>query len=294
MGWGRGMPRAKEAAGSGGVLTPMGFGTGGLHVLGGPRASTGGCSPASHSEKGPGCPWPEPPSTLTGVVAGDAGGTAKHLPEQGGILLSVLDEHVLQGLRPVQLIEDDGGCGRQSQGGWMSAGSSRAGGDGNRYVPIVRAGTEVVCPLCPWRRPQGLCSHSCILLSALLPWSSSITLLWCPQIPGPPYRYSPVHSPSPGSGAATAAAGDSQFAISSPSQRAPPTTVPAPFPRDSHQLGKEKIVSLRGCAEPPGPTLHSCCLLHLTQKQLRCRQTAVLNYSAIKAEDKLLAAPACD
>lgn len=64
---------------------------------------------------------PHPSLPRTGVVAGDAGGAAKDLPEQGGILLPVLDEDILQCLCPVQLIEDDGGCRTQRQGwvcGW--------------------------------------------------------------------------------------------------------------------------------------------------------------------------------
>lgn len=54
------------------------------------------------------------PPPRTGVVAGDAGGAAENLPEQGGVLLAVLNEDVLQRLRPVQLVEDDGGCKAQS------------------------------------------------------------------------------------------------------------------------------------------------------------------------------------
>lgn len=123
-------PRRWQAL-AGSSLT--GFGTVQSHVPGGPQSwcqGVLGCSSASHGKKGPGCPCQPscceelPPSTplpRTGVVAGDTGGTAKHLPEQGGILLPVLDEDILQRLRPVQLIEDDSGCGRQEleAGGWQ-------------------------------------------------------------------------------------------------------------------------------------------------------------------------------
>lgn len=47
----------------------------------------------------------------TWVVASDSRGTAEDLPQQRGVLPAVLGEHILQGLRPVELIEDDGGCG---------------------------------------------------------------------------------------------------------------------------------------------------------------------------------------
>lgn len=47
----------------------------------------------------------------TWVVASDPCGTAEDLPQQRGVLSTVLGEHVLQGLCPVELIEDDGGCG---------------------------------------------------------------------------------------------------------------------------------------------------------------------------------------
>lgn len=43
------------------------------------------------------------------VVAGDSRGTAEDLPQQRGVLPAVLDEHILQGFCPVELIEDDGG-----------------------------------------------------------------------------------------------------------------------------------------------------------------------------------------
>lgn len=45
----------------------------------------------------------------TWVVAGQARRTAKHLPEKGGVFFPVLLEHLLQSLRPVQLIQHDGG-----------------------------------------------------------------------------------------------------------------------------------------------------------------------------------------
>lgn len=46
---------------------------------------------------------------FTWVVAGQACGAAKHLPEEGRVILPVLFKHLLQGLRPVQLIQHDGG-----------------------------------------------------------------------------------------------------------------------------------------------------------------------------------------
>lgn len=89
------------------------------------RPGPGGFSSPSNSEKGLGCPGHSPsvsqplcataplchsPSLpRTGVVSGDAGGAAEDLPEEGGILLPVLDEDILQGLCPVQLVEDDRG-----------------------------------------------------------------------------------------------------------------------------------------------------------------------------------------
>lgn len=103
---------AEEAAGSDRELTRLGFGTVPDMCQTAPSTGAGRCSPTSHSEKGP--PASRPPRTR--VVAGDTGGTAEHLPEQGGILLPILDEDILQCLRPVQLIEDDGGCERQSPG----------------------------------------------------------------------------------------------------------------------------------------------------------------------------------
>lgn len=55
------------------------------------------------------------PVSHTRVVAGDAGGAAEDLPEQGGVFLAVLNEDVLQRLRPVQLVEDHGGCKAQTR-----------------------------------------------------------------------------------------------------------------------------------------------------------------------------------
>ena len=52
---------------------------------------------------------------LTGVVAGDPRSAAKGLPEQRGVLPAVLHEHLLQGLRPVQLVQDDRGCERRGE-----------------------------------------------------------------------------------------------------------------------------------------------------------------------------------
>lgn len=46
----------------------------------------------------------------TWVVASQARCAAKHLPQEGGVFFSVLLEHLLQSLRPVQLIQHDGGC----------------------------------------------------------------------------------------------------------------------------------------------------------------------------------------
>ena len=46
---------------------------------------------------------------LTWIVASDSRGTAEDLPQECGVLPAVLDEHILQGLCPVELIEDDGG-----------------------------------------------------------------------------------------------------------------------------------------------------------------------------------------
>lgn len=45
---------------------------------------------------------------LTWVVSGHSCGTAKHLPAQRAVLPPVFNEDSLQGLSPVQLIEDDG------------------------------------------------------------------------------------------------------------------------------------------------------------------------------------------
>lgn len=45
----------------------------------------------------------------TWIVASDSRGAAEDLPQEGGVLPAVLHEHILQGLRPVEFIEDDGG-----------------------------------------------------------------------------------------------------------------------------------------------------------------------------------------
>lgn len=70
LGWGHGgqgteMPRAEEAAGSGGELTPMGAVTAQVHVSHGDTVTcgTGGCSSTSNTEKGLGCPWSLPCAT---------------------------------------------------------------------------------------------------------------------------------------------------------------------------------------------------------------------------------------
>lgn len=65
----------------------------------------------------------------TRIVAGDPCGTAKGLPQQRGVLPAVLHEHALQGLRPVELVEDHGGCGVQGAGlggAWLTR-DTRAG-----------------------------------------------------------------------------------------------------------------------------------------------------------------------
>lgn len=54
----------------------------------------------------------------TWVVASDSRGAAEDLPQQRGVLPTVLSEHILQGLCPVELIEDDGGCGGRGGLGW--------------------------------------------------------------------------------------------------------------------------------------------------------------------------------
>lgn len=105
------MPRAEEAAGSGAaVLTPMGSGTVQLHVS---DQAQGVARPHLTVRKVTAplmtAPLCHPSLPRTRVVAGDTSGAAEDLPEQGGILLAVLDENVLQGLCPVQLVEDDGG-----------------------------------------------------------------------------------------------------------------------------------------------------------------------------------------
>lgn len=49
-------------------------------------------------------------SSVTWEVASQARGAAEHLPQEGGVVLSVLLEHLLQGLGPVELVQHDGGC----------------------------------------------------------------------------------------------------------------------------------------------------------------------------------------
>lgn len=48
-------------------------------------------------------------SSFTWVVASQTCSTTKHLPEEGRVILSVLPKHFLQCLRPVQLIQHNGG-----------------------------------------------------------------------------------------------------------------------------------------------------------------------------------------
>lgn len=57
----------------------------------------------------------------TWVVASDSRGAAEDLPQQRGVPSAVLGEHVLQGLRPVELVEDDGGCGGRGGLGWEAS-----------------------------------------------------------------------------------------------------------------------------------------------------------------------------
>lgn len=48
--------------------------------------------------------------SVTWEVASQTGSAAKHLPQEGGVVLAVLLEHLLQGLGPVELVQHDGGC----------------------------------------------------------------------------------------------------------------------------------------------------------------------------------------
>lgn len=56
----------------------------------------------------------------TWIIAGDSRGTAEDLPQQCRVLPTVLDEDILQGLCPVELIEDDGGWGDRAEGSRLS------------------------------------------------------------------------------------------------------------------------------------------------------------------------------
>lgn len=62
----------------------------------------------------------------TWVIAGDSRGTAEDLPQQCRVLPTVLNEDILQGLRPVKLIEDDGSWGAGQKAGVGSSGSPPA------------------------------------------------------------------------------------------------------------------------------------------------------------------------
>lgn len=59
----------------------------------------------------------------TWIVASDSRGAAEDLPQERGVLPAVLHEHILQGLRPVELIEDDSGW-RVKQGAGVGSTSA--------------------------------------------------------------------------------------------------------------------------------------------------------------------------
>lgn len=151
-----------------------------------------------------------------------------------------------------------------------------------------------VCSLCPFPRrgPRGLSSFSYIPSTPSLPQGSSTTLLsLVPREMSHSSGLPRVLTVPTCSGADTAITRDSWPAISPPSQQ--------------NSLCKPHSPGTLSSWETQGLCPHGLCgasqahsafplALHLTQKQLRCWQTAVLNYSAIKAKDKLPAAPACD
>lgn len=151
-----------------------------------------------------------------------------------------------------------------------------------------------VCPLCPFPRkiPWRLFSFSYIPSTSLLPQGSNSTLLsLIPREMSHSSELPRVLTVSICSGADTAITGDSWPVISPPSQQ---NSLCKP-----HSLGTvtswetQDLCPHRLCGASQAHSAFPLAL-HLTQKQLRCQQTAVLNYSAIEAKDKLLAAPACD
>jgi len=106
-----------------------------------------------------------------------------------------------------------------------------------------------------------------------------------PQRPEPPSKAPPsANHPLP------LALGEGQPPPGQPPDH-PPSKTPcssghraSPAPRGQPPVGNEGSCPCGAAQSLPGPALHSRRPPHLTQKQLRCWQTAVLNYSAIKAK----------